>query len=429
MASNQGVDLNTLVRGLNQAKLIPYGGAAEQGKLGGFLNALGYMGDFMKAVNATPQGQPGIIAGLGALADRYNVRSYNKAMANQLAAEQLRQQQAQNRKRADRIGLGKKLGLPEGYTGEEDIPDATTLSNLQNMNWQNSPDGLSTLLKDGSVGTVQGGAVPQYVVEGALKQSQDVNKSQQMMKNMAVFLANNLAKPQGMGVSPDGVITDDTGSLDLSDQPKAQTLKAGLANMIPPPGMVAPGQAYQYPVIDYAEGFDLRKNEQDNANTQFSNNTTRTHYTNQDRVADAELKLKDEGNYFVNYPPSPSGGGGRSPFTDLNGAQQYMNSQLGAVEAQMKAEGFLDEKGKLKAPGIVKPHHYELPGGLGGVQWGKNAGNAAQVERFNQLNSQRQALLGNIGGLTFGGSSGQKMKQAGAAADAATAYQRFKKGQ
>jgi hypothetical protein len=110
------------------------------------------------------------------------------------------------------------------------------------------------------------------------------------------------------------------------------------------------------------------------------------------------------------YPPA----GNQNPYTILNGQQNYQTGQLKAVEAQMKAEGFLDKKGN---PVHVDTgnYHYELPGGLGGFKWSQGT-DQKQVQRYNrfqQLNQQRQALLQQIsGGLPFGGQAKQNLQQA-----------------
>ena len=69
------------------------------------MQGLGYVGDFMGAVNQTPEGTPAILSGLGALGNRYNMQQYNQAQLKQQQDAMERARQAEEQQKVDALAL------------------------------------------------------------------------------------------------------------------------------------------------------------------------------------------------------------------------------------------------------------------------------------------------------------------------------------
>lgn len=118
---------------------------------------------------------------------------------------------------------------------------------------------------------------------------------------------------------------------------------------------------------------------------------------------------------MINATRPRGGGGSQNPYTILNGAQNYAQGQLKALEAQMSSLGFLDDKGVAKRPNMdTGAWLLDWDGDPAKIQASKN-----KQALFDAYEKRRQDLYSAISGAgpTFGGGSQQKLQNAGAKAN------------
>jgi len=425
-SSSNGLDLDTLTRVLAQPKLA---GAGAAGGGHPFMSALGYLGAAMRGVANTPQGSPGILGALGPVMELYNLRQYNKGLAEQAALE--RQQQALREQgiRQDRAGIGQQAGL-NNYSGFADLPDAATLANIQGMNWQNNPAGLESLLQNGELTPVQGGAIPEKVLQYVLERAGKANDANATLGKLPAFMSNAIPGAQNPNEAPQMPTTapGQTANAAFDNSPM---LQAGVAQQ----EMVTPGNALQYGIPDVSQLLTGRQNEQqdrlgnrkaaeDERSNKVEEGLKKLLYQSQqaDNYASAGLKNRTD--------PNIRGGGGGSddPYKLPKSLAELQNkltsqvqSQVGAIDGELKALGYMGKDGKLKMPDMSV-----RGGGFLGIGAHTPTANDA---RASQLIQQRQELQSQIiGGSTpFGGTSRGKIQAAGANA-AASGFAAWKQG-
>jgi len=103
-------------------------GGQQKGFLPKLMNALGYVGDFVSAVNNTPAGGVGLFPALGAVAGRYNVQRFNDAQQKLALMEQLQQQAARQQQAQMANALMSPYGVNVGDQYYGTIEDATKVA-------------------------------------------------------------------------------------------------------------------------------------------------------------------------------------------------------------------------------------------------------------------------------------------------------------
>jgi hypothetical protein len=97
---------------------LPIGASYDPTKRATFgqrlMQGLGYVGDFMGAVNQTPEGTPAILSGLGALGNRYNLQQYNQAQLKQQQDAMERARQAELQQQAENLMLANEARIAQG---------------------------------------------------------------------------------------------------------------------------------------------------------------------------------------------------------------------------------------------------------------------------------------------------------------------------
>lgn len=78
------------------------------------MQGLGYVGDFMGAVNQTPEGVPALFTGLGALGNRYNVQQYNQAQLKQQQEAMERARQAEMQQQLENLNIVNEMRQAQG---------------------------------------------------------------------------------------------------------------------------------------------------------------------------------------------------------------------------------------------------------------------------------------------------------------------------
>jgi hypothetical protein len=412
MAANPGLDLDTLTRVLAQPKLA----GAGQAKGGHpFMSALGYIGAAMRGVAQAPQGSPAILGALAPVMELYNLRQYNKGMAEQAAAERMQQKMQREGERNDRVGFGQQAGL-NNYSGYADLPDAATLANIQSQNWNNNPAGLESFLQNGELLPVQGAAVPEKVLMSVIDRANAANDANATLSKLPAFMSAAIPGAQNPNNAPTlppvkpGQTTTPTPTLQASASQQE---------------MVTPGNAMQYGIPDVSQLLTGRANEQDDrlgnrkaSETERSNKVEeglrKLLYASQQANNYASANLKQRTN-----PNLRSGGGGSDdPYkvpkslADLQDKLTgQVRNQVKDIDSELKALGYVGEGGRLKTPDMTTSSGFF---GMGGHR------PSANDIRANQLLQQRQELQSSLigGGAPFGGGSRQRLQNAGANASA-----------
>lgn len=121
MNANQQNQVYQIVagNGLQSAPFgLPIGTGYDPNKKATFgqklMQGLGYVGDFMGAVNQTPQGTPAILSGLGALGNRYNMQQYNQAQLKQQQDAMERARQAEEQQQYENLMLVNEARQAQG---------------------------------------------------------------------------------------------------------------------------------------------------------------------------------------------------------------------------------------------------------------------------------------------------------------------------
>ena len=78
------------------------------------MQGLGYVGDFIGAVNQTPEGVPALFTGLGALGNRYNVQQYNQAQLKQQQEAMERARQAEMQQQLENLNIVNEMRQAQG---------------------------------------------------------------------------------------------------------------------------------------------------------------------------------------------------------------------------------------------------------------------------------------------------------------------------
>ena len=428
-SSSNGLDLDTLTRVLAQPKLA---GAGAAGGGHPFMSALGYLGAAMRGVANTPQGSPGILGALGPVMELYNLRQYNKGLAEQAALE--RQQQALREQgiRQDRAGIGRQAGL-NNYSGFADLPDAATLANIQGMNWQNDPNGLESLLQNGELTPVQGGAIPEKVLQYVLERAGKANDANATLGKLPAFMSNAIPGAQNPNEAPQMPTTapGQTANAAFDNSPM---LQAGVAQQ----EMVTPGNALQYGIPDVSQLLTGRQNEQQDrlGNRKASEDERKNKQLERlKEIAVRAQATRDQAAASLDNRTDPNqrsgGGGSGNPYTIPNAELEYQNKLTGQVRKQiadinstLQAQGFVDKSG---APTKQITQYTAKSQWFDGKTY--NPTKAAAAEQAMKLIQQRDELQGALigGGRPFGGTSRGKIQAAGANA-AASGFAAWKQG-
>lgn len=255
MAKQQDI-LSQLFGNLNgQAALqaaqygLPGGGAywTQGGQQKGFLpklmNALGYVGDFVSAVNNTPAGGVGLFPALGAVAGRYNVQRFNDAQQKLALMEQLQQQTARQQQAQMANALLNTYGVNVGNEYYGTIEDANRVA--QQVGAIRAAKERQGLMSTG-----------EYTPEqGALTTDEFANKYTGLVTGLlgegATNQALQLAINAGKGDGTVDVWGNPIGKQAPAQQPRQIiTTKEGLQIDVTPPEQAQPAQdqsGYQLP--------------------------------------------------------------------------------------------------------------------------------------------------------------------------------------
>jgi hypothetical protein len=426
MADPQVQDINLLTKilGGNQAlNFAKYGGYGLEpdvntrpSKLKGFLSGLGSLADIAAPALAAAFPNGPLPQFLNAANQAMNVSQYNKYMQQQQKNANLQMQ----KRNINDAGLytdatGLSVASPEsGF----DISLATAMAPMVRKN--NANPAILELLNTGKFNPEDNkadyGDIPMKLMERA-NAINDANSTIDQLRGFAsespLFKGKPLFNPAEAPLVAQSMLDPGT-----SDSPNL--LKTGVSELVNKPGsFVTPANAGTFGIPNIEQLLTGRKNEYGLFNDMRS--TDENIRSNKSKEGEAARHNKaGEGIDWYKaktdrmYPPG-RGGSSQNPYDIPLSQQKLIKGQAAAIEAQMKSEGFMDKDGNVKAPGTGQGK-YELPGGLFGAEWGNWSDPKTQAKhaRFQQLNAQREQLLGAMTGLAFGGAgkAQQNIKQA-----------------
>lgn len=372
-----------------QLQMVQYGGAVpgqSRGFMSSLLNGLGYVGDFVGAVNATPQGTPGLFGGLSAVNRRYNVQKYNQYQAKQQVDTQ-----------AEQGRIARQLApnlFPDVTQGA--YYDPTDLQKTLEMAGQAQGNAAAGQVLQGETPTI-GPLVPTAQTSDLVGRAQGLQQSTSASNERNAMLSRLGIQFQIPSDLP--VAQQDTMFKNLVDRAyQSLDSEASRANFMslfgigagatagvyggkaaPAGQSVAPAKVSgpaQAPIIDNgqpatlqggvgvqaAPGFDpTLGGVVDPAFMTATTGQGRQAYTDGQTYGQNERQLNEakthnratEGIGWKNAESSrisalkPPGGGNQNPYAALNGQQNYLQGQATTLTNKLKLMGFMQKDGSL----------------------------------------------------------------------------------
>lgn len=387
MAQPQGQfsPFDLIAAGNPQAAAINLAGRSGYG--GG--KGLQFLGNVLAGLSQVRSG--GLIGAGSTIVDRMNNQKYLDQVQEMAKAKAMQEYWADIEKkeqeywgREDNKGIAQTQGV--------NIPDfrgtrALTAQEVDATKYNNSIGALNKLLQGEALQIPEGGQIDPALIRDYFKQQSDVAQArdfsqtqlrQQFLPKPGIYAQPN-AKPQG-------------------NTPMLENPLAGLqgavsqAQVQDPITQRSPFLQYSLPPVDQMRPIEERR-QQDALNETIRSNKA------------------DEAIGWYNAKHKGGGGGSSNPYTILNGAQNYAQGQLKALEAQMNQQGFLDDKGVAKRPNLdTGAWLFDWDGDPAKIQASKN-----KQALFDAYEKRRQDLYSAISGAspTFGGNSQQKLNNAG----------------
>lgn len=393
---------------------------------------LDFVGGAYSAYQANPEGGmtaiPGAVAAVQGLATRKYLNDYQDQVQQEYQAQKAKWSQL------GRVATDFSQGNPafrsiDPETGQE------------NYHFYGDWDDLNGVLGlFGNSQFAQGvnraitGDVPQFGPASPAAQVENFSKTYLPQMSAAVDFANRDAISGDIRGSQGLSLTYPGSSLDNMKTGKSQTPKSFGNTIMQTGGPIQAGTKLteREPIIDFnkvnpftlpkdypGNVVDVLKAGLDDAQTANAQSITQQDNLAKQKAAQRELDAKIKGGYFINYPPSPSGGGNSNPFTVPNSAQNYYAGQAEQIKAIMQAEGLWDKDtdAPIKEPSVKTEDPGWLGTGFAGTSKQDAAASVAKRNRYNELKNLYLNARGAAEGAPTASQGQQRIQQTRQAAE------------
>lgn len=332
MSANSGLSLGDLFNTLTSSNALKYAGNYGTGnKILDFARpVLDTLTGAYAAYQANPNGGGTLLPGLANAISGMSQRNY----LGQLQQQQVAKMALDQMKNENNAGLlyqqsGYKVANPEaGFDLDfanntakavrDRVGNAGMITGMQTGDW-------SGLNPDGNYDSFFGKVLDHHF---------NVLDADATGANISDFVTNNYGRPGATTVAPTRAVPAGQPQLEPMQTP---TFSTGINTTAPAPQrpMLAPLSSLNQGAVDWSTLQSMRKGEQDNNNTQFSNQTNRQHYERSDKTDQfkAQTDRNTSDNQIKNnyWKRPPSGGGGSINETE---ATLGLAKELGLTPAQ-----------------------------------------------------------------------------------------------
>lgn len=378
--------LTDLFTSAAQAKLAGQGGYGKGGGFGKFLNVL------LPALAGAMPNAP-LFQGAEMARQAVNTRNYNK-YAQAVAQREFERQQQANVNNDSQYFAATGQHVPHPEAG---FDTGLTASMVPKIRLSNQAPNNNAFMQGQPLKQHQYGDLP----EGMMKEYMERQAAVADTPSKLNFLSEIMDIGNMANAKP--------GEPVMQTDPTMLSGKVSESDL----GSINPYTVGALSDAAFGHGISFRKNEQDNVNTQFDNQTERQHYERTDALSKQELADKIAKNFHKKWPPQPSGSN-QNPMTVPKAIQDFYNNQVEAIDSQLAGLGVNTKLAKwnpLHNGLAMRADTAEVPS-----RWfdGKKAVSAAEASKNRQINSllaKRQELLSTVSGTAFGGGQAGALKQ------------------
>ncbi|HEY9746999.1 MAG TPA: hypothetical protein V6C99_12365 [Oculatellaceae cyanobacterium] len=376
MATNPNIN-DYLARQMFNTAQVPI---AKAGGYGG--KGLNLFSNLMALGAAAFPNSP-LFQGGNALAQNMALQRYGRYLQQQAEEAQRLALMAQQDEMADNLAIANAMtGGIANYRGKQRLT-ADEINHLRQI--AANPD-FANWMETGEFHMTNPYGAYGDIPKTMQQRAQDVMDAQETMGQLPRVMADG---PIGQAIF-DQIVNP---GLQRLQNAGMDTSEMGISTGVTKRQPITPAMAGTMAKPDISQLLTGRKNEQGYRTDVMQRKETERH----NKQTEATDRIKAQADMLRAQKYQPGGGSGGSPTVEANRVQEFLKSQLGAIDSQLKAEGVLDQHGKIRVP---------LEGFFSSPQ------HRQRVARIQQLVQARNELLRQIsgGGLAFGGQSNQRLQ-------------------